>query len=307
MPEHSVSDIEYIGRRKLADTEEEGPDFPYVRSPLYGEIPAPNTVGELLTYVDHVSGDYAGLAGWRGQAEIDWPLHSTAARRLLGQKTSWPEDTTEWEPLEKLTQNYERRLLEQAKMAGHGFRHGRELTNLELLSVLQHYGAATRLIDFSRNAFVAFWFACRDKPESWGLLMGIEGNRRRIWTNDQLGASIPELIADLRTNNDDYYLWEPRHLFERMRVQQEIFVFGAVEELPWGSAPVSLSLDAPYDRGGSEGLVLIGISPDLKTELSVGSFKGLFGFDARSLFPDIEGFSAFHATNQGFGSLFLDR
>jgi hypothetical protein len=38
--------------------------------------------------------------------------------------------------------------------------HKEELSNLELLLELQHYGAATGLIDFSRDFLVALWFAC---------------------------------------------------------------------------------------------------------------------------------------------------
>ena len=175
-----MSSVEHAERRLPDNVSDDAPKLLHVKSPLYGELPAPETLGELLAYVESVSWAYAGFAGWRGQAEIDWRLDSTAARRLFNHQSSWPEDMTEWEPLERLVRNYEGRLLEQTRMAGHGFRDGREFTDLELLSVLQHYGAATRLLDFSRNVFVALWFACRSRPDSWGLLMGIEENKRRV-------------------------------------------------------------------------------------------------------------------------------
>ena len=38
---------------------------------------------------------------------------------------------------------------------------GRQLSDLEILAELQHFGAATCLIDFSRSALVALWFACQ--------------------------------------------------------------------------------------------------------------------------------------------------
>ncbi|MBE8158618.1 MAG: FRG domain-containing protein, partial [Betaproteobacteria bacterium] len=42
-------------------------------------------------------------------------------------------------------------LIELAKMEGHGQKNGAELCPLELLAELQHYGAATCFIDFTKN------------------------------------------------------------------------------------------------------------------------------------------------------------
>ena len=52
--------------------------------------------------------------------------------------------------------------------------YGEDLCELELLARLQHHGAATRLLDCSRNAFVALWFACRWEPDKDGVLIGFE-------------------------------------------------------------------------------------------------------------------------------------
>ena len=50
---------------------------------------------------------------------------------------------------------------------GASFRHdqlnGERLSDLPLLAELQHFRAATCLIDFTRNALVALWFACEKK------------------------------------------------------------------------------------------------------------------------------------------------
>ena len=44
---------------------------------------------------------------------------------------------------------------------GHDQKNGQQLSDLEILAELQHFGAATCLIDFSRSALVALWFACQ--------------------------------------------------------------------------------------------------------------------------------------------------
>ena len=43
---------------------------------------------------------------------------------------------------------------------------GADLSNLQRLSVLQHQGAATGLLDFSENPLVALWVACTDEPDN---------------------------------------------------------------------------------------------------------------------------------------------
>ena len=179
-------------------------NFPYVQSPLYGEISAPETPSMLLRYLECVRWSRPWLEAWRGQANIGWQLDSTAARRLRLHQAALPDELPGTNSqygldFEELLRNYEARLLNQARMAGHGLRGSRELTDLELLSALRHYGAATRLMDFSRNVFVALWFACSDNDhlDKYGLLVGLEGNNaKRIQTEAHLRTSIPDLIDD---------------------------------------------------------------------------------------------------------------
>ena len=59
--------------------------------------------------------------------------------------------------------NYHRDvLIEPARTRGYGIEAGRELSDLELLAKLQHFGAETGLIDFSWSPLVALWFASED-------------------------------------------------------------------------------------------------------------------------------------------------
>jgi FRG domain len=78
------------------------------------------------------------------------------------------------ERLEDEVQGYETQLLYNARLAGHGHHEGRQLGDLELLAMLQHHGAATRLLDFTENLLVAAWFACQAHVEGFGLLLGVD-------------------------------------------------------------------------------------------------------------------------------------
>jgi hypothetical protein len=65
----------------------------------------------------------------------------------------------------------------QRYLSKHGFfvksyhYHKEELSNLELLLELQHYGAATGLVDFSRDFLVALWFACDSNKDKESLFI----------------------------------------------------------------------------------------------------------------------------------------
>ena len=50
-------------------------------------------------------------------------------------------------------------LIDRAKNANYHHKENNQLTEIELLAELRHYGAATALIDFTRDFLVALWFA----------------------------------------------------------------------------------------------------------------------------------------------------
>ena len=67
-------------------------------------------------------------------------------------------------------------LIEKARSLGHDQREAQQLSDLELLAELQHFGAATCLIDFSQSALVALWFACQQGSQT--VFLGNTGSRQ---------------------------------------------------------------------------------------------------------------------------------
>jgi hypothetical protein len=88
-----------------------------------------------------------------------------------------------------------------------------------------------------------------------------------------------------------------------MRVQQSIFVFGKVKDKRWGTAPFELR--SPSGDEGNGDLLLFAISPELKEGALRTNWRALFGYDAKSLFPDISGFGNYHAPTEDFESDFF--
>ena len=60
-----------------------------------------------------------------------------------------------------------------------------ELCDLELLADLQHYGAATCLIDFTQSPLTALWFACKDEDNLGkdGKVIGMRADNSRFISN----------------------------------------------------------------------------------------------------------------------------
>ena len=105
----------------------------------------------LNKFIDWTARFKDGQYLFRGVTQEKYGIVASACRRLPKADQNNPSK------LLKINQE----LIDKARGLGHDQRDGRQLTDLELLAELQHFGAATCLIDFSRNALVALWFACQ--------------------------------------------------------------------------------------------------------------------------------------------------
>ena len=90
---------------------------------------------------------------FRGLENNGWGLESTAYRRYANPP-----------PHSDFIQ-YNCELIDSAKNANYHRKENNDLEDIELLAELRHYGAATALIDFTRDFLVALWFASREWKE----------------------------------------------------------------------------------------------------------------------------------------------
>lgn len=288
---------------------------PVVDTERFGQVLAPRTLPELLAVADALSESnradhWEDGVAWRGQARVDWKITSGAMRRL----PDWPnvgdmeyeavndhggklpeESASLSEEYEGFLRQYEARLVHEARLAGHHHAGGaggvagvggqRMLGDLELLAALQHFGAATRMLDFTRNLLVAAWFATRDREhrdKRCGVLAGLplsddrhhtaRSDRRLVrMTAEDLREGRPQLLpgplldavtstsrnADAETGEEarpgaDALWWEPRGWYERMRVQQSLLVLARVRLSRWGTtalpARIHQQLPAALDK-----------------------------------------------------------
>ena len=213
---------------------------------------------------------------FRGVPNHTFGIEASAYRRLPEVDGSYPSR------LLKINQ----RLIEDAQSLGHDQKNGQRLSDLELLAELQHFGAATCLIDFTRNALVALWFAClqnpKEKKETNGKVSAVHGNDPA-----RFKTVTPKLVTEetidfffKAAENDRYplYQWEPRLQNNRIIAQHSVFVFGDTQ----------IETEAECV-----------IMQSSKQEI-LKSLEELSDITEASMYPDFDGFARLHAHDKPY-------
>ena len=131
---------------------------------------------------------------WRGQRDSRWGLHSSLFRALVAVNgvrlpSKLPHRRSEPYPTEEEMVAAERHILDVARDAWRidG------TSALEIFARLQHFGAPTRLLDVSRNPYIAAWFAVERSNEHDVL----PGRLFALGTHPVLPAAQKELATEL--------------------------------------------------------------------------------------------------------------
>ena len=149
---------------------------------------------------------------YRGQAKAGWRPLSSAVRRL---KAAHGEELLEHEDAlcKRLDEYQKHRLIDPMKLIS---RDG--LSDIEILCVLQHNGAATMLLDFTENPLVALWNVCAEQPDEEGKVFILDIENHHIAKNGRLEKNPLDVSSTIV-----YY--EPnRTLSTRIIAQQSVFL-----------------------------------------------------------------------------------
>lgn len=222
------------------------------------------------------------LEGWafRGQRAAHWPLVSTLTRRLGA-----------FCPEPRLWPLREARAMRVFRRKAHIHVPDRTALDDELrcLALMQHYGAATRLLDFTKSPFVAAFFALEsavsdvvvyalNTPVLWNLTPGFDPSL----TRDRIDPRLPGNFERYYAVNRLPVLWfgEPAEMDARLMAQSGLFVVPGV---------LDLTLDAILDGYGDSDELLHRIV--LPAAVRQEAMRSLYRMNITyaTLFPDLNG------------------
>lgn len=229
-------------------------------------------------FVEHTD----ALQGWafRGQVSAQWPLVPSLTRRLQ----QYCPDARLWPLREARSMRVFRR-----KAHIHLVDRSALDDDLRCQALMQHHGASTRLMDFSKSPFVAAFFALEsasqdvavfalNTPDLWHRMPDFDSSLSRAKIDPRLPGNFERYFLGNRLP----LLWfgEPSEMDSRLIAQSGLFVVPGVLDQP---------LDAILEHyGGSSDFVTKFILPlSMRDE----AMRALYRMNVTyaTLFPDLDG------------------
>lgn len=220
------------------------------------------------------------VTAFRGQADSNWLPLPTLLRRLKLNGFSSEEIT------EKVLISYECDVLCEAN--GVGFYPG---SRLDLMVKLQHHGGSTRLLDVTRDLFVALWFAADEAHDDCdGELICYRANPSVVVVDGEI-STWDDLISTLPPGAAIIY-FPSRDRDPRVRAQMSGFLVSVLDGPLSGGSAYTDGTDL-IDKTSI--VVPSSIKEDLREYLCVAR-----GMRHDLVFPDFDGFAMGNAVNRTF-------
>lgn len=221
--------------------------------------------------------------GWafRGEVSALWPLMTSVARRLLifcPDRKLWPlRETRSLRIFRRKAHNY----LDSSSALQ---------DDMRSLALMQHHGAPTRLLDFSKSPYVAAFFAL-EHASSDAAVYAL--NTPRLWSAaPQHQPELTRDVVDPRVDgnferyfvpnvNSSIWFGEPLEMDRRLVAQSGLFVIPGRIDLP-----LEQLLDS-YEHDTEELLTKYVLAKGMRREAMEALYR--MNVTYASLFPDLEG------------------
>jgi hypothetical protein len=242
---------------------------------------------------------------WRGQAAGEYGVEPGVHTRVLN-STSLPQEE---ETARRATES----LLSAARKMRLDIQHENRLPDLALLAHLQHYGAATPLLDVTTDPLVALWmvaFANAANPtaqdDQEGSLFMIKRPESDRWiepldARPYVSAALTDGSDFASTLDDAVWWYRAPDVTERLRIQRGSFLIGPLarpDDRTNTTFPLNLATGGPNAIGnrigrrgqasnaavGSVEIFRIAIQPAVKPKLRT-LLKNRSGLTIEAIYP----------------------
>ena len=213
---------------------------------------------------------------YRGEASMSWILRPKAGRDEFHRELDRVND------LDYPQLGDDLRFFERWRHDAIAYDRKLPKNTLECLAYAQHYGLATRLLDWSRNPLVALFFAVdsHDDDDAVVYCYLVTGHRPLDPKNDFLGE------VGVR-------LYIPRPFDRRILAQQGLFTYHSHPRKEFPARREDATPIFPTDSGVTSFSDLVGITIPGKYKYHLRRELRDMGVTRNALFPDLEGLSSF--------------
>ncbi len=271
----------------------------YEEIKIQNEIKLNEVIEEFNRYCSNKSKTYI----FRGQRDSNWSLESSFDRTIKSYSEMYQQKHNK-------SDNYSLEL----KIINKFIRHGQNLIDqkinfenyLDVISLMQHYGAPSRLIDWSYSFYIALFFAFDDAEKDHPAVFAFDSydlnnTVKKLYKDSEKTIELLDSLKNyeenkkhqnafkelLKINFQQPYIYgvNPFYLNERLSIQQGLFLF---------QGDISKNFEENYNgfiKQTSNAKKIKKYKINIKLKPYILRMLNRMNINSRSLFPGIEGYA----------------